>query len=92
MRARAASVATVLPLPESPHYLALRGAAPERIGAVLARMVPAAKIGEDARFVAPVRPAGSPVGQLFRDGLGACTLLIWTTFFMSLLVFNLLAS
>jgi AAHS family 4-hydroxybenzoate transporter-like MFS transporter len=39
-----------------------------------------------------VKAPGSPVGQLFRDGLGLGTLLIWTTFFMSLLVFYLLSS
>jgi hypothetical protein len=39
-----------------------------------------------------VRPTGSPVSQLFKDGLALGTLLIWTTFFMSLLVFYLLSS
>lgn len=43
-------------------------------------------------FTRPVKAPGSPVSQLFKDGLGLGTLLIWTTFFMSLLVFYLLSS
>ena len=78
-------------LPESPRYLATRGAEPARVRAVLARMAPAADL-DDAAFVQPVKAPGSPVGQLFHDGLGLGTLLIWTTFFMSLLVFYLLSS
>jgi MFS transporter, AAHS family, 4-hydroxybenzoate transporter len=78
-------------LPESPRYLATRGAAPVRVRAILARMAPAADL-DDATFVRPVKAPGSPVGQLFRDGLGLGTLLIWSTFFMSLLVFYLLSS
>ena len=78
-------------LPESPRYLASRGAAPGKVSAVLARMAP----GEDfagATYVRPVKAPGSPVSQLFKDGLGLGTILIWTGFFMSLLVFYLLSS
>ena len=78
-------------LPESPRYLASRGADPARIRAILQRMVPGADL-TDATFVRPVKAAGSPVSQLFRGGLALGTLLIWTTFFMSLLVFYLLSS
>jgi AAHS family 4-hydroxybenzoate transporter-like MFS transporter len=78
-------------LPESPRYLATRGGEPARVRAVLARMAPAADL-DGATFAQPARAPGSPVGQLFRDGLGLGTLLIWTTFFMSLLVFYLLSS
>lgn len=78
-------------LPESPRYLASRGGDPERITAVLSRMAPAADLS-GAGYVQPVRAPGSPVGQLFRDGLALGTLLIWTAFFMSLLVFYLLSN
>ncbi len=78
-------------LPESPRYLVLRGAAPERVAAVLARMMPEADLA-GATFLRTARAPGSPVGQLFRDGLALGTLLIWGTFFMSLLVFYLLSS
>ena len=78
-------------LPESPRYLASRGADSARIRAILQRMVPSADL-TGATFVRPVKAAGSPVSQLFRGGLALGTLLIWTTFFMSLLVFYLLSS
>jgi MFS transporter, AAHS family, 4-hydroxybenzoate transporter len=71
--------------------VAARGTEPARIAAVLQRMAPAADLS-GARFAAPARVPGSPVAQLFRNGLGLSTVLIWTTFFMSLLVFYLLAS
>lgn len=80
-----------LALPESPRYLATRGADPRRIAAILAPMAPAAEL-DGATFVRPVKAPGSPVGQLFRHGLGLGTLLIWAGFFMSLLVFYLLSS
>ncbi len=79
-----------LGLPESPRYLATRGAEPARIAAILSRMTPVDLAG--ATFVRPVKAPGSPVGQLFKDGLGLGTLLIWAGFFMSLLVFYLLSS
>lgn len=78
-------------LPESPRYLAAAHAGPARIAAILGKMAPEADLA-GATFAPPLRPAGSPVSQLFRDGLGLGTLLIWTTFFMSLLVFYLLSS
>ncbi len=78
-------------LPESPRFLATRGAEPARITEVLQKMVPSADLS-DATYTRPVKAPGSPVSQLFKDGLALGTLLIWATFFMSLLVFYLLSS
>jgi AAHS family 4-hydroxybenzoate transporter-like MFS transporter len=78
-------------LPESPRYLAASGTETARTAAVLRQMAPHADL-TGVTFAAPVRPAGSPVSRLFKDGLGLGTVLIWTTFFMSLLVFYLLSS
>ena len=78
-------------LPESPRYLALRRAPAGRIAAVLRRIVPGTDFSA-VGFVGPGRTKGLPIAQLFQGGLGAGTLLIWTTFFMSLLVFYLLSS
>lgn len=78
-------------LPESPRYLATRSAEPARVAAVLQRLAPSADL-TDATFTAPAKAPGSPVSQLFKDGLAVGTLLIWTAFFMSLLVFYLLSS
>ena len=78
-------------LPESPRYLATRGASPTRVAAILKPMAPRVDF-TGVTFTRPVKAPGSPVSQLFKDGLGLGTLLIWTTFFMSLLVFYLLSS
>lgn len=78
-------------LPESPRYLALRDAPAERIAAVLRRVAPGADL-DGAQFTGVRKPKGSPMLQLFQGGLATGTLLIWTTFFMSLLVFYLLSS
>ena len=85
------SPALIWMLPESPRFLATRGADPDRIRAVLEPMVPQADLA-GATFARPVKAPGSPVSQLFKNGLAVGTLLIWTTFFMSLLVFYLLSS
>lgn len=78
-------------LPESPRYLALRNAPASRIAAVLRRVVPGADL-DNATFSGTRAAKGLPMLQLFRDGLASGTLLIWATFFMSLLVFYLLSS
>jgi AAHS family 4-hydroxybenzoate transporter-like MFS transporter len=78
-------------LPESPRYLALRHAPAARIEAVMRRIAPAADLSGIA-FIGSGKPKGLPIAQLFQGGLGRGTLLIWTTFFMSLLVFYLLSS
>lgn len=78
-------------LPESPRYLALRQAPAERVAAVLRRIAPGADL-VDAAFIGSGKARGLPLRQLFQGGLGAGTLLVWTTFFMSLLVFYLLSS
>jgi MFS transporter, AAHS family, 4-hydroxybenzoate transporter len=79
-------------LPESVRYLTLKGERPERIAAALRRVAPEAELGDDASFTGVRKPQGSPMLQLFKGRLAAGTLLIWLTFFMSLLVFYLLSS
>ena len=78
-------------LSDSPRYLALRHAAPARIAAILRKIAPEMDFN-DARFIGAEAASGSPVVQLFTGGLAAGTLLIWVSFFMSLLVFYLLSS
>ncbi|HYZ32749.1 MAG TPA: MFS transporter [Crenalkalicoccus sp.] len=78
-------------LPESVRYLVLKGGQDARVGAVLRRIDPRAPL-DGARFVGVRRVEGSPVALLFKGGLAAGTLLLWLTFFMSLLVFYLLTS
>lgn len=78
-------------LPESVRYLVLRGGNDARIAAILSRVDPAVALG-GAQFTGARKVPGSPVRQLFNPGLVAGTLLLWLTFFMSLLVFYLLTS
>jgi AAHS family 4-hydroxybenzoate transporter-like MFS transporter len=78
-------------LPESVRYLTLKGGSPEKIAAALGRVAPEADLAGTA-FTGVRKPKGSPMLQLFKDGLATGTLLIWLTFFMSLLVFYLLSS
>lgn len=79
-------------LPESVRYLVNTGAARERIAAMLARIAPDPHLAH-ASFIAPRgKPAGSPLGRLFGADLLRGTLLLWLTFFMSLLVIYLLLS
>ena len=78
-------------LPESATYLVMCGANPERVGRILRRIAPAENLSSVV-WMAPAAPAGSPVGRLFDAGLRRGTALIWSTFFMSLLVIYLLSN
>jgi AAHS family 4-hydroxybenzoate transporter-like MFS transporter len=78
-------------LPESATYLVMRGARPERVRHILRRIAPAEDLSSIA-WTAPAAPAGSPVGRLFDANLRRGTVLIWSTFFMSLLVIYLLSN
>ena len=78
-------------MPESVRFLTLKGVHADQIAAALKRIAPEADIS-GAVFTGVRRLPGSPVAQLFTNGLGLGTLLIWVTFFMSLLVFYLLSS
>lgn len=78
-------------LPESVRYLVLRGGQDARVAGILKRLDPVPEL-DGARFTGVRRVEGSPVRQLFLPGLGAGTVLLWLTFFMSLLVFYLLTS
>jgi MFS transporter, AAHS family, 4-hydroxybenzoate transporter len=78
-------------LPESVRFLTLKDVAPAEIASMLRRIAPETNFA-GVRFVAALRPSGSPVAQLFAKDLAIGTVLLWLTFFMSLLVFYLLSS
>ena len=80
-----------LTLPESVRFLVLKNAPAEQITAVLHKIAPEADLS-GASYTGVTKPKGSPVRQLFQPGLVSGTLLIWLSFFMSLLVFYLLSS
>ena len=85
------AVVLLFRLPESVRYLVLKGGSDAKVAGILHRIDPAAPL-EGAHFVGVQRAAGPPVGQLFKPDLVTGTLLLWVTFFMSLLVFFLLTS
>lgn len=74
-------------LPESLRWLVLRGRDGNAIATRIAggAAVPSLTVGD-------AKPPGSPVSQLFRADLLKGTLLLWATFFMSLLIIYLLSS
>ena len=84
--------ALLFALPESLRWMVLRGR-----GASTAAQGIMRKIANTAQAMPPltvsdVKLPGSPVTQLFRPGLIGGTLLLWSTFFMSLLIIYLLSS
>ncbi len=79
-------------MPESARYLVLQGKSADRVAAILKRIAPRENF-VGARFVLNHgKPRGLPVSHLFKPDLFAGTLLLWTAFFMSLLIIYLLSS
>ncbi|AEG69567.1 MFS transporter [Ralstonia solanacearum] len=87
-------------LPESVRYLVARGGQTAAVGKLLNRIAPM-PVTPDTRFVlhettangSPKEsPQGSPVLQLFLPAFRTGTLLLWTVFFMSLLIVYLMTN
>ena len=80
-------------LPESLQFLALRGRGREQIIRLLRRLNPSVSVSDTATFSIPEsRASGVPLAQLFRDGRGITTVLLWVVNFMNLLNLYSLAS
>ncbi|MFM0742114.1 aromatic acid/H+ symport family MFS transporter [Paraburkholderia xenovorans] len=79
-------------LPESVRYLVTTGKRMQEIARVLARISDRDDISASSFTVSCEAVTGSPVSHLFRPDLLRGTLLLWFTFFMSLLVIYLLSS
>jgi AAHS family 4-hydroxybenzoate transporter-like MFS transporter len=83
-------------LPESARFLVLRRADSQRIGRILRRIAPL-PLNWDGRFElgeagrADYKPV-SPVRLILRGELSLGTLLLWTSFFMSLLIIYLMTN
>ncbi len=76
----------LLLMPEPLEFLVMRGAPPERIRAVLARIEPRQDFSRQAEFTVPLEnEAGFQPLQLFRDGRAAITVSLWTVFVVSLI-------
>ena len=77
-----------LVVPESIRFLVHRRADPAAIARILRRIHPGASLPERASFTATEESSegGSSLRQLFAEGRGTGTLLLWATFFMSLML------
>ncbi len=78
-------------LPESSRFLAVRGAAPERIAATLGRVC-GTQFASGTTFVSPEppAPARTPVRLLFSRAFARLSVALWVTYFMGLMVIYLL--
>jgi len=80
-------------LPESVRFLVMKGKDAARVRETLQRIAPDADLQYTSFVVTEKQGShGSPVGHLFKPELLRGTLLLWLTFFMSLLVIYLLSS
>jgi AAHS family 4-hydroxybenzoate transporter-like MFS transporter len=78
-------------LPESARFLALRSPADPRIVSALRRIAPREAIAP-ALYAHAEREPAAPIGRLFAPDLAFGTLMLWSTFFVSLLTIYLLSS
>ncbi len=74
------AVALLIWLPESLRFLLARGAAPERVGAIVARI--RSGVPSVAHYVADEEKVhGAPLKHLFTEGRALGTILLWIPFF-----------
>jgi AAHS family 4-hydroxybenzoate transporter-like MFS transporter len=82
-------------LPESVRFLTARQGDPRRIAAIVRRIAPDVTDLPAYRETAATSSAadrGTPVAQLFKEGRGAGTVLLWISFFMNLLILYFILS
>ncbi len=80
-------------LPESLRFLALRDARHPRIGPTLGRFIPSSSLaGADGPWTTSDMETSASPKLLFADRRAATTLLLWTGFFMNLIVLYFLAN
>lgn len=84
--------ALLFALPESLRWMVLRGRGASTVAQGIMRKIAKTAQALPPLTVSDVKLPGSPVTQLFRPGLIGGTLLLWSTFFMSLLIIYLLSS
>lgn len=84
----------LLALPESLRWLVLKGRDAAQVLKIVGRIAPTmTTVASLPRLVVSDKKlAGSPMAELFRPGVIGGTLLLWSTFFMSLLIIYLLSS
>ena len=83
----AVSLVLIKMLPESVQFLTIRGAEPQRISRIMARISP--ELGDvpvSSLISREHRREGVPVMHLFTEGRAIGTILLWVTFMLSLLI------
>jgi MFS transporter, AAHS family, 4-hydroxybenzoate transporter len=81
------AVILIAQLPESIRFLVNRGTRPAVVADYLGRIAKDLNPPTDALFVVPeVKLCGFPVRHLLADGRASMTLLLWTAFFLNLLL------
>jgi len=79
-------------LPESARFLVLEGKDLEAVKRTLMRIAPEQDLRNASFVVSEKKPGGFAISHLFKPDLMRGTLLLWSAFFMSLLVIYLLSS
>jgi AAHS family 4-hydroxybenzoate transporter-like MFS transporter len=79
-------------LPESVRYLEVSGADPRKIGKILARIAPEFANAPFSRTLREDQRRNAPVKHLFTEGRATGTILLWTPYFMNLLILYFVVS
>jgi AAHS family 4-hydroxybenzoate transporter-like MFS transporter len=88
----ALSIVLIKMLPESVRFLTAKGRDPQQVAAIVRRIAP--DVAEESLMAAPSPAAltNKTVSQLFTEGRGAGTILLWISFFMNLLMLYFILS
>ncbi|MFI8979947.1 aromatic acid/H+ symport family MFS transporter [Pseudomonas sp. BMW13] len=80
-------------VPESMQFLVVKGRRLDEVGRTLRRIDPSLKVDGSTRYaLAETAQGGAPVVELFREGRGVATVLLWVVNFMNLLNLYFLSS
>lgn len=80
-------------VPESMQFLVVKGRRLDEVGRTLRRIDPSLKVDGNTRYALAETAQGSaPVVELFREGRGVATVLLWVVNFMNLLNLYFLSS
>ena len=83
----------LLLMPESPQFMAVKQRSASKIARILKGIDPTLKADTDYQFTVPEKKnKGARLLQLFRNGLGTGTVLLWVVNFMNLLATYFLAN
>lgn len=79
-------IALIASMPESLRYLAATGSNGEKIHRIVKQIAPDLTQADYTLASAEIKSGSNPVGDLFRNGRAATTLLLWVPFFLGFMV------